>query len=1313
MAQLSQVVTLQELIESGCLTECCFSLGTQNDPLSAINGSSGRGLKNSMHILNAAKIALLMAKTFARYNCNDDGNKNLSSVQLDQISAQLFCSKPSHAQDYHDFLEQSGHKDNSGRAILNTENWNIVDMSILSPAVNEKPLCTESMLRHLGKLTFALFSQNEKLPMRMNETKQVSDADEDDFSIMAHQMRMNKRGPEQSLFTNLLGAGYPVSVCRLISDMVDTGIGGNAEHPFGSIDEVIDDLNLMTKHPHIYLYDIEDFFKLGFGQRYYGQKKEMSQLLEISTGLEQSSQALTESSPLAPLEVVFISGMPGVGKTHLASRVGEFLFTLGSWMVAKTKFERGAEHESRQCVFSMFDKLVANIVLMKDSFNKADVDYNSRARNAIADAIDEDGWSILVDYVPSIGDLMPIVAKKKAVNAEIELRPWQLTFFLSKLMSALLSLDRFVMLCLDDIQWCDPAMLAMLNEIIIHSGHHKGRCICVVTCRSNEVSEFHPLTLHFNRLKECKHTNVTEIKLSSLTKDNVIEMVMTEMRLPKRMVGEFAEIVHRKTLGHALFIVELLNSLVRNGTISYSLRKRRYDFDWDRLISTETWESVGSLIVSNLSLLSKNDLQNLRIICCFGIQCNISIVSLIKDCPGVQSIEMPSSICRLINDGILERDGPKLVFSHDLIHQEVYETMPSELRQYLQVNLGKFLGSIAGLDGTSSEEISIEASIEQLNLSDSNEKDQLNQGSTSLVAVDLINSAGPDCISIQSQSSRFARWNLFAATESKKKSNFQAVLHYCEHGFCFLGKKLWADDLTQISRELHEIAAFASYAVGNTADTTQFAEGIIENVSLEQSLFAQLMILRALESEEEHQHIIARGLALLRSLNLNVPSNPTPQIIMEILTETGNSAYKYSEEDIITMQKSTSVNSIQRNVMHLLGAVSMACYQTASPYYPLVMCELVNYSLENGVCEESAQAFALLGYYQMFLQGNYISGKYWADVAEKIIENSTKLNFQANLCLKSFCYLWHKPWGQLTDELFSLYEISMKAGYIDGAMYAICQYWRMSFARGEKLSVISRHYDSFMESIVKHCYSILKFVILDFSLINELTGNSDDPYSYFDEDIHNEEELVLDGKERNNSHLLHFIARKRFFSSFLFGDFSKAAIYSKEASSFPTSRVPKIQLIHHYFYHGLMAFRLCRDGKGASYLKEGQEMLEFMTIWHEHSPRTFENKLYLLEAEYLAASCNRNASLQRFDLAIKSSRDNGFIQEQGLAHELKGHYLSSIIEIPQAKESYEKAYHCYIQWGANAKAERIRKDHNLEISRGDVEQNSLKHNRDW
>lgn len=53
-----------------------------------------------------------------------------------------------------------------------------------------------------------------------------------------------------------------------------------------------------------------------------------------------------DSLSISGTNAVFVSGLAGSGKTHLAQKVGTFLSNLG-WIYAQAKFERETEHGSQ------------------------------------------------------------------------------------------------------------------------------------------------------------------------------------------------------------------------------------------------------------------------------------------------------------------------------------------------------------------------------------------------------------------------------------------------------------------------------------------------------------------------------------------------------------------------------------------------------------------------------------------------------------------------------------------------------------------------------------------------------------------------------------------------------------------------------------------------------------------------------------------------------------------------------------------------------------------------------------------------------
>ena len=159
--------------------------------------------------------------------------------------------------------------------------------------------------------------------------------------------------------------------------------------------------------------------------------------------------------------------------------------------------------------------------------------------------------------------------------------------------------------------------------------------------------------------------NTSEIKLLGLSKVDVADMLTTEFRLPRRIVEELANIVWMKTAGHAYFVMELLNSLLRDSIITYSSVKRRYEWDIFRIEFIQMGDSVAELISRNFASLPSESQRMLHILACFGIQTDDTLLQIL----GKYKEGLVSSIGTFVEKGFLDRAGPIVIFAHDLIQQ--------------------------------------------------------------------------------------------------------------------------------------------------------------------------------------------------------------------------------------------------------------------------------------------------------------------------------------------------------------------------------------------------------------------------------------------------------------------------------------------------------------------------------------------------------------------------------------------------------------------------------------------------------------------
>lgn len=243
----------------------------------------------------------------------------------------------------------------------------LLDLDIISPVSIETthqkhtPIFDEtSLIRLLGCLLYSIFSKGAEPPSYFQSPSCVVESPQ--HSIDATNVscgdegegRKSKSPPsaDSTILLQLLDSNtFPISICHLLSDMIDNGSTGKASNPFKTVDEVIQDLEEMKAHPHLFLYDRPNNCLTSpvtpvFGRQYHGRAKELTQLLEIPTRLEAIDASDSFQSQREQVEAIFLSGRAGSGKSHLIKKCGDFLSAQG-WIVVSEKFDRGLEHKSQ------------------------------------------------------------------------------------------------------------------------------------------------------------------------------------------------------------------------------------------------------------------------------------------------------------------------------------------------------------------------------------------------------------------------------------------------------------------------------------------------------------------------------------------------------------------------------------------------------------------------------------------------------------------------------------------------------------------------------------------------------------------------------------------------------------------------------------------------------------------------------------------------------------------------------------------------------------------------------------------------------
>ena len=165
---------------------------------------------------------------------------------------------------------------------------------------------------------------------------------------------------------------------------------------------------------------------------------------------------------------------------------------------------------------------------------------------------------------------------------------------------------------------------------------------------------------------------------------------------------------------------------------------------------------------------------------------------------------------------------------------------------------------------------------------------------------------------------------------------------------------------------------------------------------------------------------------------------------------------------------------------------------------------------------------------------------------------------------------------------------------------------------------------------------------------------------------------------------------------FLSGGYVEALAAADKAKALLRISAAHIHLLDYVYYTALTVAALYESGT----VDEQNGWRELLTAhqeqlreWAEHCPPTFADKHALVSAE-IARIEGRDADAMRlYEQAIQSARENGFVQNEGLAQEVAARFYAARGVKTIAYACLRKARRCYLRWGAFGKVRQLEQLH--------------------
>src|ERR1700722_1256207 len=130
-----------------------------------------------------------------------------------------------------------------------------------------------------------------------------------------------------------------------------------------------------------------------------------------------------------------------------------------------------------------------------------------------------------------------------------------------------------------------------------------------------------------------------------------------------------------------------------------------------------------------------------------------------------------------------------------------------------------------------------------------------------------------------------------------------------------------------------------------------------------------------------------------------------------------------------------------------------------------------------------------------------------------------------------------------------------------------------------------------------------------------------------------------------------------------------------------------------YHFYAALARASCCDtapaGLRAHHIEALRSHQRQITAWAANCPANFANRAALVSAEIARLEGHDIDAMRLYEQAIRSARENGFVQNEALAHELASRFYAARDFAAIAQPYLRAARDCYMRWGAVGKVRQL------------------------
>jgi PAS domain S-box-containing protein len=976
--------------------------------------------------------------------------------------------------------------------------------------------------------------------------------------------------------------------------------------------------------------------RLMIPEQLYGREREIDELLASF------DRVVANGTP----ELVLVSGYSGIGKSSVVNELHKVLVP-SRGLFASGKFDQYKRDIPYATLGQAFQSLVRPLLGQSEA-------ELGRWREALGEALGANG-QLIVNLVPAlelvIGKQPPVpdLAPQDAQNR------FQLVF--QRFLGVFARKEHPLALFLDDLQWVDTATLDLLEHLVTHS---KVRHLLLVGAyRDNEVDPVHPLLRALEAIRQAGAW-VYEIVLAPLGLHDVGRLVADALHCVPEHARPLADLLQEKTGGNPFFAIQFFTALAKEGLLALDPVAPAWQWDINRIRAGNYTDNVVDLVAGNLRRFSADTQEALKQFACLGNVAEIATLTLVH---GKTEEAVHAVLWEAVHAGLVFRLENAYKFMHDRIQQAAYSLIPEAHRAEVHLRIGRVLLASMTADELAEHLFDI--------------ANQFNRGAARLLDRD--------------EKVQAATIDLRAGRKAKASAAFASACVHLAAGMALLDERDWGSRY-ELMFNLWLERAECEFLSGSFDKAEQFIEELLQRGAskVDQAGAYHLKVLLHTVKSENPQ-AVANALTCLRLFGIEVPAHPTREQVGAEYETIWHNLEGRPIENLIDLPPMTDPEL--QAAMQVLSTLLGPAYFTDFHLFCLLVCRMVNVSMQHGMCGASAHGCAYLGTVLGPVFHRYSEGYRFAKLACDLVEKHGFIAYQAKAYHSmGIVAIWTQPIATAIEFNRAAFRTAIETGDLTTACYSVDQSVTSFLVRNDPLDAVWRESEKSLEFVRKaRFHDVAAAIVSQQRYIATMQGRTATFSTFsdaqFDEAAFEEQ---LTGDRTPTMVCLYWIVKLK--TRFLSGDYAEALAAAEKARALLWASPAHIQLLDYFYYTALTVAAL----SGNATPEEQNRWRKLLTAhceqlreWAENYPPTFAEKHALVGAE-IARLENRDLDAMRlYEKAIRAARENGFVQNEGLANELAAQfYLKRGIE--RVGHSYlRESRYCYLRWGALGKVQQL------------------------